>query len=320
MPLDFTIAIPTYNGADRLPLVLDRLRSQLHTEALTWEVLIVDNNSTDNTAQVVNDYQAQVFPVPIRYCLEPKQGAAFARQHAVEVASSELIGFLDDDVLPALDWVANAHAFGQAHPCAGAYGGQIQGAFEVTPPENFQRIQSFLAIRERGSEPNLYDPENLSLPPAAAIVIRQSAWRTSVPDQPTLGGKANGVMVQGDDYEPLLYMHKAGWEIWYGPDLHVHHQIPHWRLEKAYLLKLIRGSSLCICHLRLINTHTWQKPIVIAKIMLGSLRRATLHLLRYRSRVRTDLIAACEMELFLSSLASPFYFLKTTLAAERRTP
>nr|MCL1475984.1 glycosyl transferase [Argonema antarcticum A004/B2] len=187
--------------------------------------------------------------------------------------------------------------------------------FEVEPPENFKRIQSFLAIRERGKKPHLYDPDHLNLPPAAAVVVRKQAWCESVPKRPILSGRVGGQMLGGDDYEPLLYMHKVGWEIWYHPTMQTYHQIPRWRLEKDYLISLIRGSSLCICHLRMINAKTWHKPIIIARIMLGSLRRAILHLLKYRWKVKTDLIAACEMEFHLSSFASPFYFIKTSLVS-----
>ncbi|MDY7015655.1 MAG: glycosyltransferase, partial [Cyanobacteriota bacterium] len=56
--VDFSIAIPTYNGAKRLPDVLDCLRSQTHLHALNWEVLVVDNHSNDNTAAVVEAYQS----------------------------------------------------------------------------------------------------------------------------------------------------------------------------------------------------------------------------------------------------------------------
>jgi glycosyltransferase involved in cell wall biosynthesis len=327
--VDFTVVIPTYNGEKRLPQLLERLReagrshsvkSQTNTEQFSWEILVVDNNSKDNTAKVVQEYQAN-WPdtYPLRYSFEAEQGAAFARQRAIKEARGELIGFLDDDNLPDPEWVAAAYAFGQAHPQVGAYGGQIHGDFEVNPPENFKRIQSFLAIRERGSQPHQYQPENLSLPPAAALVVRKQAWLDTVPVRPTLGGKAHGSMVQGDDYEPLLYMHKAGWEIWYNPAMHTYHQIPKWRLEKNYLLSLIRGSSLCICHLRLVEAKTSQKPIIATRIMLGSFRRAVLHLLKYRRQVKTDLIAACELEFYWNTFLSPFYFLKTSILHGRES-
>lgn len=323
--VNFTVAIPTYNGEKRLPRILARLREVGRSHSVKsqtnfhWEILIIDNNSNDNTADVVREYQANWSDTyPLRYSFEAKQGAAFARQRAIKEARGKLIGFLDDDNLPDENWVAAAYAFAQAHPQVGAYGGQIHGDFEVNPPENFKRIQSFLAIRERGSQPHRYDPDNLVLPPAAALVVRKQAWLETVPSCPTLGGKAYGSMVQGDDYEPLLYMHKAGWEIWYNPAMHTYHQIPKWRFEKDYLLSLIRGSSLCIYQLRLIGAKNWQKPIITARIMLGSLRRATLHLLKYRRQVKTDLIAACEMEFHWSSFVSPFYFWKTSIFHGRK--
>jgi glycosyltransferase involved in cell wall biosynthesis len=125
-----TVAIPTYNGEKRLPDVLDRLRSQIDTESFSWEVLVVDNNSTDNTAQLVREYQ-KTWPAtyPLKYCFAPEQGAAFARQRAIEKASGELVGFLDDDNLPENNWVVSAYNFAQTHPDVGAYGSQIHADF-----------------------------------------------------------------------------------------------------------------------------------------------------------------------------------------------
>ncbi len=318
--IDFTVAIPTYNGAKRLPSLLEKLRSQINTEPLTWEILIIDNNSKDQTAQIIQETQKNgPEKPPIRYYLEPEQGAAFARQRAIREAKSEWVGFLDDDITPAENWVAAAYQFAQTHPQAAAFGGQIHGDFEIPPPENFKRIQSFLALRDRGSQPHQYAPEKLILPPSAAWAIRRSAWLESVPPRPTLAGRNKGSMIQGDDYEPLLYLHTAGWEIWYNPDMKVAHHIPKSRLEKDYLISLIRGSCLCICHLRMIGAKTWEKPWIMAKIMLGSLKRAMAHLLKYRWQIKTDLIAACEMEFYLSSFASPLYFLKTLLLSGRES-
>ena len=312
MMVDLTVAIPTYNGESRLPKVLEKLRSQINTEQISWEILIVDNNSKDNTPKVIQDYQLN-WPnhIPLRYCLEAEQGAAFARLLAVREAKGELIGFLDDDNLPAEDWVIQAYNFAKNYPKAGAFSGQIHGEFEVKPPENFARIQAFLAIREHGSNPHLFDPDNLRLPPAASLVVRKKAWSESVPNRPKLSGKLPGLMVQGDDYEPLLYIHKAGWEIWYHPDLHTYHQIPHWRLEKDYLLSISRGCGLATCQLRMINAQPWQKPFLVLRTLVGNARRILLHYIKYRRQLKTDLIAACEMEFFWGSLMSCFLYLKS---------
>lgn len=314
MALDITVAIPTYNGAERLPLVLEKLRSQLNPDQISWEILIVDNNSRDRTASVVKDLQASWdHSTPLRYVFEPEQGAAFARQRAIREAQGTLVGFLDDDNLPAPDWLTVAYRFAQATPQAGAFSGQIHGDFEVPPPENFKTIQQCLAIREHGPKPYRYRALNLQLPPAASLVVRRQAWLDSVPARPTLSGKLPGLLVQGDDYEPLLYLHKAGWEIWYTPDLHTHHQIPKWRLERDYLLAIARGCGLATCQLRMINAQPWEKPVIVVRTIGGNLRRVGLQVVKYRGRLKTELIPAFELEFFWGSLISPWLYLQKHL-------
>ncbi|MBD2301427.1 MULTISPECIES: hormogonium polysaccharide biosynthesis glycosyltransferase HpsE [Nostocales] len=312
---DITVAIPTYNGASRLPKLLDLLLTQVNVENLQWEIIIIDNNSSDNTEFIIRDYQ-KLFShkVPVKYFLETQQGAAFARLRAIYEAKSELVAFLDDDNLPDLNWLAEAYAFGDIYPQAGAWSGQIHGNYEVKPPENFEKIQGFLAIREHGSEAHQFEPDKLRLPPAAALVVRKQVWRDYVPQKPSLTGKLPGVFVQGDDYEPLLYIHRGGWQIWYNPNMHTYHQIPRWRFEKSYLLNLARGCGLCIFQLRLINAKNWQKPMILCKTVLGNLRRILNHLIKYRRGLSSNLIALFEIEFYWASMMSPLYALRCYLS------
>ncbi|MCD8485816.1 MAG: hormogonium polysaccharide biosynthesis glycosyltransferase HpsE [Desertifilum sp.] len=310
MTFDLSVAIPTYNGADRLPKLLEKLRSQFNTDSFSWEIIIIDNNSTDSTAALIQAIQQNWnFPYPLRYCFEAEQGLAFARNRGITEAQGELVAFLDDDNHPDPDWVAQAYQFAQNHPQAGAFGGQIHGEFAISPPANFKRIESFLAIRERGSEPHLYQPQNLSLPPGAALVVRRQVWLDNVPKRLHLVGRIQGSMLAGEDYEALLYIHRAGWEIWYNPAMHTYHQIPPHRLEKSYLVSLIRGSSLCLCYLRMLNAKHWQKPLIFLRMILGSSKRILQHWLKSCRYPQTDLVATCEWEFLQSSLLSPFYYM-----------
>ncbi|MGQ4649544.1 hormogonium polysaccharide biosynthesis glycosyltransferase HpsE [Lyngbya aestuarii] len=320
--VDFTIAIPTYNGESRLPRVFEKLREcctyiaqeTVEAKKISGEIIVIDNNSQDNTAKVVQEYQnIWQEAYPLKYCFEAKQGLAFARQRAVDEAQGTFIAFLDDDLLPASDWLASAYFFAQKHPQAGAYGGQIHGDFAIPPPENFSRIQSFLAIRERGSTAHLYEPQKLILPPGCGLVVRKQAWCENVPRRLSLTGRVKGEMIAGEDYEALLHIHSAGWEIWYNPAMHSYHQIPHQRLEKDYLIPLVRGCGLCTCHLRLVNIPTWKKPVIMLKVMLGGWQRLLRHLIKHRWPVADNLVLACEREFLLSVSLSPFYFLRKSL-------
>ncbi|MGF1491129.1 MAG: hormogonium polysaccharide biosynthesis glycosyltransferase HpsE [Microcoleaceae cyanobacterium] len=311
--MDFTVAIPTYNGAERLPLVLEKLRSQVDLESITWEVLVVDNNSTDNTAELIQQYQQQWPEFSLRYLKEMQQGAAFARKRAVAEARGTWIGFLDDDTIPALDWVAAAHRFHQQHSQAGAYGSQVHGDYETEPPAGFERIASFFAITERGSEPHRYEPKMKMLPPSAGLVVRKQAWDKNVPDKPFLSGRSGQSILNSEDLEVVMYIQNAGWEVWYNPEMHLYHQIPAKRLERDYLLYLVRSTGLARHYIRMLRLKPWQRPLLFPVGYANDLRKALTYYLKHRQILATDSIAACEMEFLRSSLISPFYLWRQAL-------
>jgi glycosyltransferase involved in cell wall biosynthesis len=309
--VDFTVAIPTYNGEHRLPDVLDCLKDQVATERFSWDVVVVDNNSSDGTKELVRRYQ-QDWPqaYPLRYVKELQQGAAFARQRAIEETTAEFVGFLDDDNIPALNWVSMAYSFGQTYPEAGAFGSQIRGDFEVSPPKNFRKIALFLAIVERGEKPILYSPRKKILPPGAGLVVRRQAWLENVPRQLVLNNAGKEAGLASEDLEVLLYIQKAGWEVWYNPDMLVHHKIPAWRLEKDYLLSLFRCVGLSSYHIRMLRLKTWQRPFASLIYFLNDIRKLAIYFLQHHRKMKNDLIAACEMQLLISTLASPFFLWK----------
>ncbi|MBR8837852.1 MAG: hormogonium polysaccharide biosynthesis glycosyltransferase HpsE [Stigonema ocellatum SAG 48.90 = DSM 106950] len=316
--IHFSVAIPTYNGESRLPKVLERLRecvayttrSQTDVEHLNWEIIVVDNNSTDGTVKLIQEYQANwCDDVPLRYCFEAEQGTAFARQHAIQEARGELVGFLDDDNLPAPNWIIEAYKFAQAHPQAGAFASQIHGAFEVEPPENLKPILFYLAITERGEQPHIYTPCKNGFPPSAGLVVRRNAWKDHLPPRLFLIGRIGSSMLGSEDAEALSYIYKAGWEIWYNPAMEVDHIIPAWRLERNYLISLMRGIGLARYHLRMLLLKNWQKPVAFFIYLLHDIGKLVVYFLDYRETAATDIVAACEMQRLLSTLMSPFYLL-----------
>ncbi|WP_427160623.1 hormogonium polysaccharide biosynthesis glycosyltransferase HpsE [Aliinostoc sp. HNIBRCY26] len=309
--LDFTVAIPTYNGEHRLPELLERLRNQINTENLSWEIIVVDNNSTDNTSKVVQAYQENWHcSYPLKYIFEDKQGAAYARKRAVIEARGQLIGFLDDDNYPIPTWVSAAYAFAQQHPQAGAYGSQIHPDWEVEPPENFERIAPFLAITERGNLPLRYEADKKLLPPSAGLVVRRQVWLDSVPEQPILTGRVVGNMLTGEDLEMLCYIQKSGWEIWYNPEMEIYHKIPGVRLTEEYLIPFFRGVGLSRHVTRMLNVNSTNKPIIFLAYMLNDLRKIIFHLIKYGYNLSKNLVINCERQLILSSMISPFYLWK----------
>jgi glycosyltransferase involved in cell wall biosynthesis len=294
--MDLSVVVCTYNGEARIGQVLDRVRSQIQTESITWEVLVIDNNSRDNTKQVVAKYPE------VRYVFEPQQGLAFARSRAVKEATGQWIAFLDDDTLPDQNWVTQAYQFAQTHPEIGAFGGQIHPEYEVEPPKGIQKVAPYLAIVERGSEPHRYDRV---LPPGAGLVVRRQVWLDHMPEQLALVGRTTAAMLASEDIEAILYIQKAGYEIWYNPEMHLYHQIPKWRIERSYLLKLTKGVGLARHQIRMTRWKTWQRPLVTLIYLLNDLIKLIIHWAKFRRSQNLEIV--CEQQLLLSSLVSPFY-------------
>lgn len=305
--IQFTVAICTYNGATRVPDVLDCLRWQLKTDEIRWEVIVVDNNSTDSTADVIRQYQTDwPYPYSLRYAFEPKQGAGYARQKAVSIAHGDWIGFLDDDNLPSMLWVYEAFQFAQKHPQVGAFGSRIRGAFSCAIPKNFNRIAPFLALTDRGTHARIYVPSEKVLPPGAGLVVRRQAWVENVPNNIKLGIKVRQRDV-AEDLEPILYIQKAGWQIWYNPANRLVHKIPEHRLTRGYLVSLMRGIGLSRYRTRMLSVAQWKRPLMFLAYTANDTRKILRHIVKHGRRTWNDTVTACEMTLYCYSLVSPYY-------------
>lgn len=308
--IDFTVVICTYNGAQRLPAVLERLRSQQQVDTLTWEVLVIDNNSSDQTAAVIRQYQAN-WPAhpPLRYGFEPRQGIAFARRCAIRQSQGQLIGFLDDDNLPEATWVSAAYTFGHTHLEAGAFGSEIKAHFEVAPPPNFHRIASLLAIIERGDTPFPYPRRRGLLPAGAGMVVRRQAWLGCVPATPRLTGVCGQSLVhKGEDVETLTYIRDGGWQVWHNPAMKIWHQVSAERLQPSYLLRLCRAVGYSRFPLRMARYRSWQRPLMMPLYILNDLWRLLRYALRQGQIRSRDVVTLCEWTLLRSSLLSPLVY------------
>ena len=207
----------------------------------------------------------------------------------------------------------SAYRFAQNYPKAGVIASRIRGNFETTPPENFERIAALLALTERGSQPLMYRPEQKVIPPSAGVVVRRQAWLDNVPEELVLTGRTSTSMLTGEDTESLLHIQRAGWEVWYNPDMRLQHQIPSTRLTRQYLQKLCRGIGLSRYRTRMLSIATWQRPVMLCLYMANDIRKILHHCLRYRQDVIYDDVASCELTLYTASLISPFFMAQRSI-------
>jgi|SRR5829696_888941 len=250
-PEDLTVLICTHNKAHMLDRALERVARQLLPGGIRWEVLVVGNRCTDETAQVVRRWGESGRLPHLRYTSERRLGVSFARKRGVRESRGRLVGFVDDDCLLAPDWAAQALKFAEAYPRAGAFGSRNELVWEASPPPIAELYGESLARQDLGPEPRQMPVKQWRMPAGAGMVLRREAVRDSGwMDHGVLRSRTGRALRAGEDAEIALRIRRAGWQVWYAPTLRLCHVIPPERMTLAYLRRLHRGFGRADAYLR----------------------------------------------------------------------
>jgi glucosyl-dolichyl phosphate glucuronosyltransferase len=229
-----TVAICTRDRAHSLRRCLDSLRSVNVPHGLAWELIVVDNGSTDDTADVAAACRGVL---PLRLVREETPGLSNARNRAVAEALGDYILWTDDDAgVDAMWLVAYAAAF-RAHPTAGVFGGPIEPVLEGNPPAWLRavlsRVGGAFARRDLGPcEVPLAAPG--ALPYGANYAVRIQEQRAH-PYDPQLGRQPGALGLGNEETEVLAAILAGGGGGWWVPDARVYHHIARERQTLAYL-------------------------------------------------------------------------------------
>jgi glycosyltransferase involved in cell wall biosynthesis len=238
-----TIAVCTFNGSQRLPRVLEALAAQRTSGPGFLEVVVVDNASTDGTAMVA----ARSWQGPresLRIVREPQQGVSYARVRALSEARGRVVGFVDDDNIPAPHWAQRAVEVMDERPNVGACGGLNEAELETPEPPWFSRFARLYAVGQQGDRAgDVTDARGFLW--GAGLCLRRGAWeQLRAAGFSFLTPSRRGVqLLAGDDTELCLALRLAGWRLWYEPDLKIRHRIGETRLSWRYLCLLSRGDG-----------------------------------------------------------------------------
>lgn len=224
--LDASVVIPTYNRADRLAPLLARLLDQ-DAGGVRYEVLVVDNHSTDHTKEVVQRAIDADGSARLRYTFEPRRGAPHARNAGIEQTTAPLILFLDDDGIPGRDWVRGmAEAFAR-HPEADCIGGRVKTEWRVPPPSWMQEAHTGPIALQDWPEAIYVNAGNA----ARCLITANLGFRREVFAR--IGGFSPDFL-RNEDRELELRMWRAGMQGLYLPALDVTVDVPPERLTRRY--------------------------------------------------------------------------------------
>ncbi len=235
-----SVIVCCYNSSRRLEPTLASLASQHSTPELPWEVIVVDNASTDSTADVARAAWPGNAGAPLRVVRENKPGLSHARNCGLQTARYEYVSFIDDDNWVCADWVRTIASIFDAHADVGMCGGTGEPVFEATPPAWFFSHAVNYAVGAQGAETGYLHERILW---GAGLSIRLSAWRALVAAgfSPRLSDRSGNSLSSGGDTELCVALTLRGWRQWFDGRLLYRHFIPASRLQWRYMRRLYRG-------------------------------------------------------------------------------
>jgi GT2 family glycosyltransferase len=238
-----SVVIATYTRAALLDECLQHLARQRFLQG--DEVLVVDNGSRDHTADVVKGYQSR-FPVPLRLLYEATPGKSHALARALAVASGDVLGFLDDDVNVAANWLEVVRQT-MSDPAVALIGGRVVPRWDASVPR-WMRVAPTQHAR-LGAPLGLldYPPEVVQLGRRTALggnmAVRREVF-DAVGGFATHLGKLRGTLLSGEDHELTARVQRAGFRAIYAPEAVVHHWVPGERARVRYFVSWFYWSGI----------------------------------------------------------------------------
>jgi glucosyl-dolichyl phosphate glucuronosyltransferase len=235
-----SVAICTWNRSALLRQTLEQMRSLRIPGGITWELLVVNNNCTDDTSTVVASFADSL---PVKELLESKIGQSHARNCAVQAALGDYIAWTDDDVLVDPDWLAAYARAMKRWPEAASFGGPIEPLFALEPPgwirRNIDLLEGAFALRDFGPETR---PLGEREQPFGANMAFRADIQRKLPFNGNLGRAGHG-HIRGEETEVFNALRQAReLGIWVS-EARVKHYIPAERLTFAYIWQFFHGGG-----------------------------------------------------------------------------
>ncbi len=238
--MDISVVISTFNRSQNLPDCIAALDMQKDAESVSWEAVVVDNNSNDDTPAVVARLKKR-YAYPIRYLFEPRQGLSHARNCGITQTRSKYVAFIDDDILVEPQWL-RFMCDGFRARRSDAVGGRIRVESPRPIPKWIQpEMYGFLGQRDFGDE-GFYMDGIKKFPFGGNMAVRRTMIDKVGVFDTRMGRKGEGrkreELFKGEETDYFRRLAEAGGRIYYEPNAVVRHRILPYQLEKKFFRTL----------------------------------------------------------------------------------
>jgi glucosyl-dolichyl phosphate glucuronosyltransferase len=232
--MKITVILCTYNRCASLRIALESVARSVVPASVEWELLLVNNNSSDQTRSVFEEFNA-AYPGRFRYLFEPKPGKSNALNSAIEATDADVLAFMDDDVLVEPTWLANLTSVLNDPSYAGV-GGKIVPQWKTALPRWLPVKEKYglapLVMFDLGNEAGALDepPFGTNMAFRRSVFDRYARFRTDLGPRP-------GSEIRSEDTEFGQRLLNAGERLYYQPSAVVYHEVAEKRLKKEFFLK-----------------------------------------------------------------------------------
>ncbi len=251
-----TVLICTYNRSALLRQTLDSL-ALMDGISEPWDVVVVDNNSTDDTREVVASL-IPTFPVSLRYLREPRQGKSHALNTGIAATPARIVAFTDDDVVVSRRWLAEAVAPLVAREDVDYTGGPVRAIWGAPrprwlPAEN-SNLWGTIAVLDYGPDPFVFE-DRRRIPIGANLAVRRSVFDRAGVFNPTLGRTGRSLL--GQEQAEFFYRTRcAGIRGLYIPAMELEHHVPAVRLTQHYFRRWWFWKGIAVARLHRLHPAT----------------------------------------------------------------
>ncbi len=234
-----SVVICSYNRADYIINALESLYHQTLSK-YEFEVFVVDNNSIDNTGELVQDYMSTHSDLNLKYLTESRQGASFARNTGASFAVAPLLCFMDDDAVAEKDYLEKIVGFFKLHPQAAGLGGRIIPRYIPDKPKWMSHFVSSLVGNFDYSEERTVFKEG-KYPLESNMIVQKKDFDAINGFNTDLPGVKGTLRIGGEGKDFFLRLQSGGKKIFYDPHIIVHHVVEVKKLTPHYMYRVASG-------------------------------------------------------------------------------
>ncbi len=238
-PLKISVVICTYNRSAYIRDAMDSLYHQTLSKDV-YEVIVVNNNSTDNTREICEAFIASNTDAHFYYFNEAQQGASFARNTGAAHAHSPLLCFMDDDAIADKDYLERIVRFFDEHPDAGGLGGRIIPKYIPEEPKWMSHYVSSLVGQFHYSDDVSIFVAN-KYPLESNMIIRKADFDAIGGFNTALPGVMGTLRIGGEGKDFFFRLKGLGRTIYYDPAIRVQHVVETIKLTNEYMYRVASG-------------------------------------------------------------------------------